>query len=150
MRTTWTATAVLAVAATAAVVTGGGASLAQEPVPEVTVELGARGATLEGTEGLRPGPTTFAIASADRRERTAALFLMRPSVSAAELRRALRREIRQPADARRFGTIVTDGGGTRDAPYRVTLTTTAGRYAVIDVRAGRSRRRLARAVGEPR
>ncbi len=150
MRATRTTAAVLAGAAIAGGMTGG-SSPAQEAVPEVRVGLGARATTVSGGEGLRPGVTTLAIASRDGRERTAAVLLMRPSVTPAQLRRALREgEIRQPADARRFGTIVTDGGGTRGEPYRVTLTTQAGRYGIVDVTTRPVLRTTFTVAGEPR
>ncbi len=135
----------------AAVIAGGAAvSVAQEPVPELTIELGARAASVTGGEGLRPGVTTVVLRSASSRERSAALLQLRPSVTAAELRRALRRSIRQPADARRYGVIVTDGGGAGDDAYRATLTLAAGRYAVVDTTARPTVRTVITVVGEPR
>ena len=148
MRTRGRAAVAAVVAAGLAV--GAGATLAQEAVPEVTIELGARAATVEGAAGLRPGVTTLVIASADRRERAAALFHLNPSVTAAELRRALRRSIRQPADARRYGTIVTDGGGARGEPFRVTLNLEAGRYGIVDVTRRPTLRTVVTVAGDPR
>ncbi len=142
--------AAVAAVVTAGLAAGAAATLAQEPVPEVTVELGARAATVAGADGLRPGVTTLVLGSADRRERTAAVIRLRPSVGAAELRRALRRSIRDPTDVRRFGTIVTDGGGRRGAAHRVTLTLDAGRYGIVDVTGRPTLRRVVTVAGEPR
>jgi hypothetical protein len=141
----------LGIAAVVAGVAGvlGATAIAQEAPPEIAITMGPRAASVEGAEAVRPGPVTLTIGSRRKPVRTAAILQMKDGVTDAELARALKKSIKTPKDARRYGTLLGGGGGPGARPYRMTLELEAGRFAVVDITQQPTLRTTFTIAGEP-
>jgi hypothetical protein len=112
----------------------GGAAWVAAQGPPLTVEVtvGRTSMTVTGAEGLPAGPTRFRFTVAEGAgERSFALFELKPGVTREEVERAAP-QIREPADAHRYGRFVASGSEAGGEIYTTTLTLRDGEYVLID------------------
>lgn len=124
--------AVMASAMAALALTGPVAG-AQEPVPDVTVKVTPRAATVSGAEALRAGPTRFVLSSTGKAERGVIIVRLRDGLTR---RRAtkLAPRIQSPAQGEhRLGRFVSSALLARGQQYATTTDLAPGEYAVLDI-----------------